>query len=225
MVWGLVVILIMVALFYASYSISAGVYLKAVCRMPITDQIVYLTFDDGPHPIYTPKILDILNDYQAKACFFCIGANIKGNELLLKRIDEEGHLIGNHSYSHTGFFPILSKTKMDADLAQCDEELFRVLNKKTKLFRPPFGVTNPRIANVVKGRGYRVVGWNIRTFDTQSSDVEKILRRIDRHLKPGSIILLHDRLEHSDELLKCILQHLTHKGYKFGKLPDSALHL
>lgn len=225
MIWLVIALLIAVFLFYASYSISAGIYLKAICRIPTTEKIVYLSFDDGPHPVQTPKILDTLNAYQAKACFFCIGENIKGNEQLLRRIDKEGHLIGNHSFSHTSFFPVLSKSKMNEDLAKCDDLLFNVLDKHTKLFRPPFGVTNPRIARVVKERGYRVIGWNIRTFDTQTKDIDKVIRRIDRHLKPGSIILLHDRLEYSAEMLQQILQHLSKKGYKFGKLPDSALHL
>ena len=227
MVWALFIFLLVLAfaLFYASYSISASIYLKAICRISTKERVVYLSFDDGPHPIQTPKILDILNAYQAKACFFCIGANIKGNEALLKRMDNEGHLIGNHSYSHSSRFPILSKDMMTADLAKCDEVLFDILQKENKIFRPPFGVTNPRIARVVKERGYRVVGWNIRTFDTQNSDINKILKRIDRHLKPGSILLLHDRLEYSADLLQEILSHLTEKGYKFGKLADSSLHI
>ncbi len=183
---------------------------------------MYLTFDDGPHPIQTPKILSILKAYNAKACFFCIGSKVVGNEALLKRIYDEGHLIGNHSFTHSGLFPLYSKSKMNTDLNCCDELLSRVIEKPIYLFRPPFGVTNPTIARIARDRGYQVIGWNIRTLDTQGGDISRILKRIKKRIQPGSVILLHDRLDNSDQILLKTLDFLQEQGYRFDNLPESA---
>lgn len=225
MIWLLTLLPILAFLFYASYSIRAGVYLQALCRVKTTERVVYLTFDDGPHSIQTPKILDVLKAHDVKATFFCIGSKIEGNEELLKRIQCEGHLLGNHSYSHSNFFPLLSKSKMIDDLSRCDEQLNKVLVKPNTLFRPPFGVTNPTIARVVKIKGYQVLGWNIRTLDTQFSNTKKVLQRIKVCLRPGAIILMHDRLEGSDILLDKVLDLLSQNGYRVDKLPNSAFPL
>ena len=107
--------LILSFLVYASYSIQSGIYLRSFCKKRTTEKVVALTFDDGPDPIQTPKVLKVLKEYQATACFFCIGHKIKGNEALLKSMVTEGHLIGNHSYSHSGLFPLYGLSKMKKD--------------------------------------------------------------------------------------------------------------
>ena len=100
-----------------------------------------------------------------------------------------------------------------------------MLVKPNTLFRPPFGVTNPTIARVVKIKGYQVLGWNIRTLDTQFSNTKKVLQRIKVRLRPGAIILMHDRLEGSDILLDKVLDLLSQNGYRVDKLPNSAFPL
>ena len=116
-------LLILSFLVYASYSIQSGIYLRSFCKKRTTEKVVALTFDDGPDPIQTPKVLKVLKEYQATACFFCIGHKIKGNEALLKSMVTEGHLIGNHSYSHSGLFPLYGLSKMKKDLQTCQCEL------------------------------------------------------------------------------------------------------
>jgi peptidoglycan/xylan/chitin deacetylase (PgdA/CDA1 family) len=143
-------LLILSFLVYASYSIQSGIYLRSFCKKRTTEKVVALTFDDGPDPIQTPKVLKVLKEYQATACFFCIGHKIKGNEALLKSMVTEGHLIGNHSYSHSGLFPLYGLSKMKKDLQTCQCELERVTSQPVTLFRPPFGVTNPTIAKAVR---------------------------------------------------------------------------
>ena len=152
-----------------------ALYPQAIFRMDPNVRAVYLTFDDGPDPIQTPKVLKVLKEYQATACFFCIGHKIKGNEALLKSMVTEGHLIGNHSYSHSGLFPLYGLSKMKKDLQTCQCELERVTSQPVTLFRPPFGVTNPTIAKAVRQLGYTSIGWSIRTLDTQQSAPDKIL--------------------------------------------------
>ena len=214
--------LILSFLVYASYSIQSGIYLRSFCKKRTTEKVVVLTFDDGPDPIQTPKVLKVLKEYQATACFFCIGHKIKGNEALLKSMVTEGHLIGNHSYSHSGLFPLYGLSKMKKDLQTCKCELERVTSQPVTLFRPPFGVTNPTIAKAVRQLGYTSIGWSIRTLDTQQSAPDKILARIRKRLEPGAIILLHDRMPGSDQLVKQILDLLKEQGYTVVR-PDKLL--
>lgn len=214
----LVAFLVVIFLIYASYSIQSGIYLSAFCKKQTTEKVVALTFDDGPDKTQTPKVLEVLKKHQVTASFFCIGNRIEGNEELLRRIVAEGHLIGNHSYSHTGCFPLYTFSKMKKDMQACQSALEEVISQPVRWFRPPFGVTNPTIAKAVRTLGYTVAGWNIRTLDTQKPKTETVLRRIHRKLKPGSIILLHDRMPESDRLLEQILYLIREQGYTVVRL-------
>lgn len=205
-------------LVYASYSIQSGVYLRSFCRKRTKEKVVSLTFDDGPDSIQTPKVLQVLKDYQTTACFFCIGRKVKGNEKLLQQMAKEGHIIGNHSYSHSNLFPLYGLSRMKKDLQACQSELEQVTSQPVTLFRPPFGVTNPTIAKAVRQLRYISIGWNIRTLDTQQPTAEKVLRRIRKRLKPGSIILLHDRMPDSDRLVRQILELLKEQEYTVVRL-------
>jgi peptidoglycan/xylan/chitin deacetylase (PgdA/CDA1 family) len=210
---------VMLFLFYASYSIRLGVYVKALCKNPDAGKAVALTFDDCPDAIQTPKVLDVLKKYNIKACFFCIGSKIAGNEAIIRRIKAEGHLLGNHSYSHSGKFPLYSAKKMFNDVAECSQKIERITSIRIQLFRPPFGVTNPTVAQTVKKHGYITIGWNIRTFDTCRS-TGKILKRVERRLSPGSVILLHDNLKTSDSTLEKIVALISSKGYRFVRVDE-----
>ncbi len=207
-------------LFYASYSIRSGIYLRAFCRKKTNDKIVALTFDDGPHPIETPAVLNVLKNRNIPATFFCIGRKVIGNEPIIHRIDTEGHLVGNHSYSHMGVFALWTVRKIKQDLVNCQSILQDILEKDINLFRPPFGVTNPTIARAVKDLNYTVIGWNIRTMDTQKISHEQILKRIRRKLRPGSVILLHDRMPQSEVLLEKILDLLADEEYRIVSLNE-----
>lgn len=209
----LCLLLIVFFLIYASYSIQSGIYLRSFCQKHTTEKIVSLTFDDGPDPIQTPKVLKTLKAYQVNACFFCIGHKVKRNEALLQQMVAEGHLIGNHSYTHSGLFPLYRLSRMKKDLQTCQCELERVTSQPVTLFRPPFGVTNPTIAKAVRQLGYTSIGWNIRTLDTKQPAPDIILNSIRKELKPGSIILLHDRMPNSEQLVKQILDLLKEQGY------------
>ena len=96
----LCLLLLLSFLVYASYSIQSGIYLRSFCKKHTAEKIVALTFDDGPDSLQTPKVLQVLKEYQVTACFFCIGHKVKGNEAILQKMVAEGHLIGNHSYRH-----------------------------------------------------------------------------------------------------------------------------
>lgn len=223
--WTVIIVCITVVallLFYASYSIRAGIYLSSFCRKKTEEKIVALTFDDGPDAVQTPKILNVLEEYGVQACFFCIGKKVEGNEALVQEIVRRGHLIGNHSYAHSPLLPCYSLSKLKKDFLACQLTLEKVTLQSVRLFRPPFGVTNPTVAKAVRDLGYISVGWNIRSFDTCISDRYHVLRRIKRFLRPGSVILLHDRLPDSERLLTDLLTYLGQEGYRVVRL-DSML--
>ena len=178
----LCLLLLLSFLVYASYSIQSGIYLRSFCKKHTAEKIVALTFDDGPDSLQTPKVLQVLKEYQVTACFFCIGHKVKGNEAILQKMVAEGHLIGNHSHTHSGLFPLYGLSKMKKDLQTCQCE---------------------------------------RTLDTQQAP-DKVLARIRKHLEPGAIILLHDRMPDSDQLVKQILDLLKEQGYTVVR-PDKLL--
>ena len=216
----LCLLLLLSFLVYASYSIQSGIYLRSFCKKHTAEKIVALTFDDGPDSLQTPKVLQVLKEYQVTACFFCIGHKVKGNEAILQKMVAEGHLIGNHSHTHSGLFPLYGLSRMKKDLQTCQSELERVTSQPVTLFRPPFGVTNPTIAKAVRQLGYTSIGWNIRTLDTQQPSPDKVLDRIRKGIKPGSIILLHDRMPNSGQLVKQILDLLKEQEYTVVRLDE-----
>lgn len=205
---------------YASVSISAGVYVKAFCRAKSSSKAIALTFDDGPDPVWTPKVLEVLRRYNVKATFFCIGDKVEKHPQLVKMLIEEGHIVGNHTYYHTSFFPLLSTKKMVDELQLCNEALTNITGEPITLFRPPFGVTNPTVGAAVRRLGYKVIGWSIRSFDTVKSEREKVLKRILKKAHAGGIILMHDNLENSDWLVEQVIVHLQERGYVIKRLDE-----
>lgn len=253
-----IVLSIIVFMVWASASIRSGVYVRAFCREKTDRKVVYLTFDDGPHPPETERVLDVLRERGARATFFLIGSKVSGNEAVLRRMLEEGHALGLHTYSHAGTFPLLSFDKMLADVNEGKRAVESVAGKKISLFRPPFGVTNPTISKVIRTLGLQTVGWDVRSFDTmfckpsehsckqsghsckqsghsckQSEHSCKqsghdwyvpVVERIMKQVRPGSVILLHDRLDGASDLLALLLDSLAASGYDFTcALPNTLI--
>ncbi len=218
--WGLGVVFLLQlsVLVYGCMNISSGYFFRALCKAETKEQVIALSFDDGPHPGRTDNILDTLKKYNVPATFFCIGKNIPGNEPLLQRINSEGHIIGNHSYSNDFWFDLFGSKKMLADLQQMDEEVKRVIGQKPVLFRPPYGVTTPNMSNVVLKGKYIPIGWSIRSLDTTAKDKQKLLLRITGQMKPGDIILLHDSIEMTADMLPELIETIRNKGFRIERL-------
>lgn len=206
-------------LFYASYNIASGLYVKALCKGDRSDRVICLTFDDGPDPEYTPQVLDVLKRYQISAAFFCIGEKARENPEILRRIVSEGHHVGNHSNGHTWNFPLLSYQEMREDVLSC-ENILKTQMGQIRTFRPPFGVTNPTVRRLVNELRYTVIGWSIRSFDTRGEPEDKVFRRIARQIKPGSVLLLHDRMPGCAALLTRLLEHLKSINYQVVTLEE-----
>lgn len=182
---------------------------------------ISITFDDGPNPEFTPKVLALLKNYNATATFFLIGKNAEKHPEIVRQIIEEGHTIGNHSYSHSKNFGFFSSEKIIAELNKTNSVLKEITGKDLKLFRPPFGVTNPNIKRALKVTGHFSIGWSKRSFDTTNISEEKILKRITSHLKKGDIILLHDSSAKSVAVLEQLL--LTLPPHKLQSVPVDRL--
>lgn len=211
-------------LFWGSYYVGSDFYFKIICSAKTDIKQIAISFDDGPVNEFTPQILKLLDEYKVQAAFFCIGKRVKENEGLLKQVHEAGHIIGNHSYSHDTWFDLFSADKMYADLQMMDEAMEKAIGVKPKLFRPPYGVTNPNLKKAVNRGNYIPVGWNIRSLDTMITDEQKLLAKVTKALKPGAVVLFHDTGKAIPAILPAFIQHARDKGFEIVRL-DKLLKL
>ncbi|MHC0439641.1 polysaccharide deacetylase family protein [Flavobacterium sp. 3-210] len=213
--WFLLIVLIWTGInAFGSARISSNYHVKAFCNnQSETEKKIALTFDDGPSE-FTLEVLELLKKNNAKATFFCIGKNIEKHPEILQKIISKGHLVGNHSYSHSKFFDFYNAKKITEELQKTDKLLEKFTSKKINFFRPPYGVTTPSIRRALKVTGHKVIGWNIRSLDGGTKNTELILSRIKKRLYPGGIVLLHDTAPHSVLVLEQFLQFLQQNNYE-----------
>ncbi|MED7928099.1 polysaccharide deacetylase family protein [Nonomuraea sp. LP-02] len=179
---------------------------------------VALTFDDGPGP-HTAELLDILKRENARATFFVVGANAAAQPELLRRMSDEGHLVGNHSWSHTD----LSKpgtAKIADSLERTRDAVAAVIGQAPTLVRPPYGAVSGMLRNVARDQGFPLVTWDVDAFDQQGGATQDIVDRSVRGAHPGAIILLHDIHRDSVAAVPEILKRLRGKGYTFVTVPE-----
>ncbi len=179
--------------------------------MDATEHSVYLTFDDGPIPESTPFILDTLREFGIKATFFVVGENAERYPELLKRIKEEGHSVGNHTYNHMGSLRHYVKTYLK-NVERCNELI------QSDLFRPPHGWMWLSVYNILNKR-YKIVMWDLVTRDySRLLNAFDVVRNVILYTRNGSIITFHDSLKSIEKLqyaLPASLRYLKEKGYEF----------
>lgn len=189
-----------------------GYHVKSLNRGEKAGNKIAITFDDGPTP-ETIKVLELLSKYDVKATFFCIGKQIEKHPDIFKQIIDGDHTVGNHTFNHLPEMGFSSTDKILAEIVKTDELVSRN-GLQLKLFRPPYGVTNPNMAKALKRTGHAVIGWNIRSLDTVINDENHILKRITTRLAPGSIILLHDTSQKTVNVLEQLLILLKQQNLK-----------
>lgn len=209
---------------YGCYFVSSGFFMPMYCSAKTNNKVIALTFDDGPVASGTPRVLQILKDANVKAAFFCIGERIAGNEAIIKQLHADGHLIGNHSFTHAAFFDIFPATKMLAEMQQTDNELYRVVGKRTKLFRPPYGVMNPNLKNAIIKGDYSPIGWNVRSYDTMAKDADTLLNKMIGRIKPGAVFLFHEKCAVTIQMLPQFIAQAKAKRYEIVRV-DKMLDL
>lgn len=213
----------------ASIKIRWNFYLRSVHTLPLLKvkfdggqlsvaqrgRQVSLTFDDGP-AAHTAEILDILKAENVPAAFFLIGKNIAGRESLVRRMQAEGHAIGGHSFTHGFHFDWQSAARMQEEIRATNRAIEDITGQAVTMFRPPYGVTNPNLARAVQGTGMRSIGWSLRSLDTVAENEARLLDRILKKVKPGDIILLHDRCAITRQILPQLIQGLKARGFGFA---------
>lgn len=176
--------------------------------------IIHLTFDDGPIPEVTPRVLDLLKSYNAKATFFCIGRNANDNPEIFQRLISEGHSIGNHSYNHLNGWQTDNKTYFE-NIEQCQQLV------QSKLFRPPYGRIKRSQINVLKLK-YKIIMWDVLSWDfNQGLSAQQCTNYVLTNVKPGSIVVFHDSIKAEERMMPALektLEKFSGDGWIFEGL-------
>lgn len=180
---------------------------------------IALTFDDGPSPIDTPRLLDLLREKNVKATFFVVGKRAAQYPEIVHRAWEEGHLIANHTWSHRSLFCFLTPRRLRSEIELGSESIRRICGFAPRYFRSPVGLRHPLLGPYLKQEGLEYVSWSIRTFDTLTDNSSTLSHRILNRVTGGDIVLLHDRLPRGTdamlEALPGIIDELRKRGLKF----------
>lgn len=209
---GVLVTAGIVFVFIKSLTIQSDFFIQSFSGLKKTQsKVVSLTFDDGPHPA-TLSLLDLLDKYQVKATFFCIGKQIEKHPEIFQKILVRGHSVGNHTYIHSPVIGFLSSASIQREIQHTDN-LFKQYGAHSCGFRPPFGVLNPHIAQAVKTLGQQVIGWNVRSLDTCISDEKKLFHRVQKRIQPGSVVLFHDTSLKTVNVVEQLLLFLKAENY------------
>jgi peptidoglycan/xylan/chitin deacetylase (PgdA/CDA1 family) len=189
---------------------------------------VALTFDDGPHPLYTPKVLQTLDRFQARATFFVIGRYLVRHGDVAAAASRAGHLIGNHSFHHFRAMSFLSAPRIRREIVKCQDEVEKWVGYRPRFYRQPAWFRNPKIFGILGEMGMSLVGFQAWAFDSHEKNPETIARRILGKVKPGGIILLHDGSDAERgvdrtptlEALPLILQGIKDRGLETLRLDE-----
>lgn len=214
----ILIALYVITLGLASMNMGMNLYLDTLTRIcPDAGKTgapggqIALTFDDSPTE-GTAQVLAILKAHDVKATFFIVGAHAAARPQLLRQIVQEGHAIGNHSYSHAHTLPMRSAATILADLQHCSATIREISGVTPAMYRPPFGAVNPGIARAVAASGLPCAGWSLRSFDTSISRPARLLSRIVSRLKPGAIILMHDYPAVTPQILPDLLREIKQRN-------------
>jgi len=180
---------------------------------------VALTFDDGPDPVDTPKLLDLLREKDVKATFFVVGKRADLYPEIVRRAWVEGHLVANHTWSHDALFCFLMPRRLRAEIERGTESVRRSCGFRPRFFRSPVGLRHPLLAPYLEALALEYISWSIRTFDTFTTNSNVLARRILNKAASGDIILLHDRLPRGTsamlEALPRVIDELRKRGFEF----------
>ena len=213
---------------YAGMSPSVQAFGRVYSYVPVSQKLVALTFDDGPNGQYTERLLDILHDKGVRATFFVVGRNVDRQPALARRIVAEGHVLGNHTYSHSLWTPLMDDPHAARELVGCSEAVHRATGVWPSLFRPPHGYRSPWLVGLAHQQGYTVVEWSVATEEHHAASRQGIARSIVARVRPGAIILLHDGFETQQgyntsttiEAVPLIIEALRAKGYQLVTVPQ-----
>lgn len=224
----LISLLLILALLFGLWQLSNSrtfqVAGKLVSRVEVSDSLIALTFDDGPTPVYTDEVLEILQDYEVPATFFVTGSETEGNPGEAKKIVEAGHQLGNHSYSHSQMI-LKSPSFLQDEIERTDQAIRQAGYQGTIYFRPPFCKKLFLLPWILHKDNRTSVTWDIEpeSYEDVRENPQKIADHIGERVKSGSIILLHvmyESRESSRKALPIVINTLKKRGYKFVTLQE-----
>jgi len=220
-------VLIIVLLWYVTENPKNQLWGPTVTSEPVRQKVVALTFDDGPNPPYTDRIVDYLHAAHAPATFFVVGAAVQAHPDVVRLEVADGNAIGNHTWDHAHLV-LLSRAHIERELKSTEDEIQKVTGEQTKLFRPPFGARDFRVISVAHQLGLQVIMWSVPLpADWRQPPPRVIADRVIKYVKDGSIIVLHDGNKgrgadraNTVEATKIIVTELRKKGYRFVTVPE-----
>jgi peptidoglycan/xylan/chitin deacetylase (PgdA/CDA1 family) len=190
-------------------------------RIDTKKKEIYLTFDDGPVPDFTPWVLKTLEEFEAKATFFCVGDNIKKHPGIYQDILDGGHAVGNHTFNHLQGWKTPTQ-KYVKNILKAEAYIYGKSQKKTKLFRPPHGRIRPEQARILRKKGYKIVMWDVLSGDfDQRLSKEECFELTVKNIRSGSIVVFHDSdksFRNLDYVLPRVLKHFKELGFSFKPL-------
>ncbi|HQQ95446.1 MAG TPA: polysaccharide deacetylase family protein [Bacteroidia bacterium] len=187
------------------------IYPKAIWHYNRDEKNIYLSFDDGPIPDVTEWVLDELGKHHVNATFFCVGANVLKHHAIYRRILEEGHVAANHSMFHTRGFSAGTEAYVQ-EVEACKKLI------GNSIFRPPYGQMKRGQYKTLKAKGYKIVMWDVISYDYEKIEAERVLQNVKQYSKPGSIIVFHDSLKAEKNLryvLPKTLEFFLEQGFAF----------
>jgi peptidoglycan/xylan/chitin deacetylase (PgdA/CDA1 family) len=210
---------------YGAFHRNSPVFGRALGRLPTHEKEIALTFDDGPNPVATPRILDVLRSENVPATFFLLGRHVERWPALARRAAEEGHALGNHGYHHRKLH-FRGPAYVRVDLALGTDTIVSACGKQPTLFRAPHGFRSPWVTSIARELGQRTIGWTLGVWDSDRPGADVIVRRAVDGCGPGTILLLHDGdgydadgdRTQTAEALPRIIRELRDRGYRFVRL-------
>lgn len=198
-----------------------------IWQIPVSQPEIYLTFDDGPVPDLTSFVLGVLEDFKAKATFFCVGDNIAKYPDICRKVVDSGHQIGNHTFNHLSGWATKNNDYFEnIEKCQCQIAKYQDLKYKS-FFRPPYGKITKSQINGLK-HNYHIMMWDILAYDFNDTHKPyKGLKKMIEHTQPGSIVVFHDNYKAEKKLRYMLPRYLAHfreKGYTFKRLESQHFH-
>jgi len=221
--WGLAILAanylaLGVAVFFPRSSLL-GPNIARLPRAAVERGEVCITFDDGPHPDITPRVLDILDRHGAKATFFCVGERVAAHPLVAREIARRWHTVESHSHRHATAFALYGPRALRREVQAAQRVIAEATGREPVFFRAPAGFRSPVLDPVLLALGLRYASWTRRGFDTADRNVGRVLRRLTRNLGAGDILLLHDSVPRVVEVLPLLLTELRRCGLEPVSLP------
>ncbi|MDD5476620.1 MAG: polysaccharide deacetylase family protein [Candidatus Omnitrophica bacterium] len=226
---SIVFIILAVGAFTVFFDQAVIVRRDTIYRIPSSEKAVALTFDDGPSPVWTPKILDVLKEARVKATFFMLGMHVQRYPDVARRVAEEGHEIGNHTYDHHGVF-YYKPEELNREVGDAEKIIKSITGVKTKYFRPPKAWLTRKEKEQLKGMGYETVLWSLNSKDWVTFDDRYIVKYILRHVRPGDILLFHDsggvfkpeggKRKETVKAVSRLIEKLRERGYRFVTISE-----